>query len=565
MSFLKEKYSKVLTSKIGVLIFIILINLPLFIFTFDTTNWSDDFQYTNLLAVKAKFSPILQLIFDTTGGHIQGGHFAPAYNLFNILVTKISLNPAFFHFIVLICYILTAFFVYLIVEYYFKDKILAVLSAFIFSINYYIGFKALAWNTFHSHATNTLTGVISMYLLFRYIKEKKFRYIVICVSFFLLTILNYESGFVFFVILIAVALFSWLAGKINLKKLVTILFIVSLAMSVFPVGAYLKTGKAVPLTYRFGWTKNIQGYFFHANDLFIKSTGFSIAYNKLIFDKLKENPELKYSVKQLIRENKRLDLKRLPLQVIVFFLIFGVFVLFTVISFVAILQKRFRKDALLFIILYALLFLIYVFIFYRTDIANALSIFSSIIIAGAVISFLRDKRKGYHITGIAVLVFYALLTIWTLLDRFDDCYRKSFFGLSKVAVQGPNRIYDDINRNIGHFAKEGTIIFAHDYSSYHSSVGYERIGDTISAGDFVCYNATVYYEELLKTDIPARYKNKTFEEFVDMFKSSPDNRIVTVSNVKEAEKYLRDNVILRGGPEAVYIAKDYYVRRLNND
>ena len=123
-----------------------------------------------------------------------------------------------FHFIVVVCYILTAFFIFLLASRYFADKDLGLLAGTLFSVNYYIGFRALTWNCFHSHATNTLTGIITLYCLLRYLEERQKRFLAISAIFFLLTILNYESGFVFFPVIIIITAFYALKKNITLKK-----------------------------------------------------------------------------------------------------------------------------------------------------------------------------------------------------------------------------------------------------------------------------------------------------------------------------------------------------------
>jgi hypothetical protein len=550
-----------------VLTYFILINLPLAIFTFDTTNWSDDYQLTNLFAVKSKFSPILNLILDTTGGHAQGGHFAPVYNLINLLITSITVNPAFFHLIIMICYILTVFMIFLLVAKFYGDKLLGLIAGTLFAINYYVSFKALGWNTFHSHATNVFTGIISLYFFIRYLQKKKKLFMLFCLVFFLLTIFNYESGFVFFPLLILFAFFSLLKKQISFKKLILIILVISATMALFPIAAYLNTGKTIPLSYRFdttspAWRRSIQNYAFNANELFIKSTGLAILYNKLIFDNLKENPQLKEMVIQLVRENKKFNFKNLPIKTIFLLSMLGIVTTMFFIFIMVIILIRIRRQTRLFAVIYGSLFLIYLFIFYRTDVANAIAIFSSIIIADLVISFLRDRKKSYHKIGIGILGLYFILTLWTIFDRFDDCYRKSFFGLSKVAIHGPDKIYNEINKKIGRYAENGIILFTHDYSLYHHTGGIERIGDMIGIGDFVCLNAAVYYQDLMKTDIPKKYRHKTFGEFFSEFQSNPNYKKVVVSSIDDAFRYLRVNRIDTNKVEVIYVAEDYKVTKL---
>ncbi|MFH1772680.1 MAG: hypothetical protein ABH872_07685 [Candidatus Omnitrophota bacterium] len=568
MNILRKIYSVISKDRKSVLAYLIIVNLPLLILTFDTGNWSDDYQYTNLIMVKAKFSPILPLIFDTTGGHVQGGHFAPFYNLINLLITSISLSPVFFHFIIMAFYILTAFFVFLIVDRYYQDKALAILAATLFALNYYIGFKALNWNAFHSHATNTLTGAASLYFLIRYIQEKKNFSLMACAVFLLLTIFNYESGFVFLPVLAITGFLSLLRKEICFRKLLLILIVLLMVAALFPLGAYMKTGKPIPLSYRFKtasqrWNRNIQGYAFNANDLFIKSTGFSIMYNNIIFNRLKHNVKLKEDVRRLIREGGSLTSLSTSVKILAILSIF-IFLAVTVLIFVIVrILTRVRTKSILFLAIYGCLFAVYILVFYRTDIANAIALFSSVIAADLIICFLRSGKKVYYRIGLAALGFYFITSVWTVFDKFDDCYRKSFFGLSKAAIKGPGKIYSKINNKIGHFAEGGIIIFTHDYSSYHSTGGFERVGDVIGAGDLACFNAAVYYKDLLRTDIPRQYKKRPLEEFCQEFLINEKYRKVIVLSKEDALEYLKENNVDTGEIAAIYMSKDYYIDKLD--
>ena len=407
--------------------YFLFINLPLFILTFDTTNWSDDYQYTNLIALKAKISPVLSLILDTTGGNSEGGHFAPVYNLINVIITAISTDPRFFHFIILLCYVASAFLVYLIVMEYYGDKTLALLAGTLFAANYYIAFKALNWNTFHSHTTNTLTGAASIYFFITYLKSKKKFRLGVSLLFLLVTFLNYESGFVFPLILLAIAVFSLMRRQISRRKFIALGLIILLVMAAFPLGAYLNTGKAVPLSYRFGWQRNCGGYAYNTTELFIKSTGLAFFYYKFIVDDLKQNPELAENLKGWIRNNKSLRLKDIPVGLMIALSLSAVCGIAFLVFVAAIALPRIRRQTYLFAAICLGLLGVYVFVFYRPDVANALAIFSAIVIADIIVILSRSDGLR-HKTGLALIGLYLIVTGAAIFDRFDDCYKKSFLG-----------------------------------------------------------------------------------------------------------------------------------------
>lgn len=546
----------------NIFIFFVLINLPLLLCTFDTLNWSDDYQYINLFSVKAGFSPFLKTLFNITGGNAEGGHYAPVYNLLNLLFTKVSIDPRFFHFMVILAYILTAYVVYLIVKESYGNASMGVLAGTLFSLNYYIAFKSLAWNCFHSHLSNALSTGISLYFLLRYFNTRSNRYILLCAFFLLLSIFNYESGFVCLPVLAVAILWAVIKKKITVKKSLLILVILSLVASLFPLGAYLETKKPLPLSYRFQWSRTAQGYAFNANDLLVKSTGFSAVYNKFIFDRLKQDPKLKEAAAGLIRGGRHFKAGDFPKGSLPVLFVAGILTAAFFIFLFLFILNRAGSQTRMFLAIYCCLFLIYVFVFYRTDIANTLSIFSSIIIADLIFLLFKNGHKAYRAVAVGMLGGYLLVAFWTVFDKFDDCYKKSFFGLSREILCGPNRIYDEMNRKIGHFSRDGVIIFAHDYSSCHGTSGPERIGDMVSPYDFAAYNATVYSRQLLQTDIVKKYKDRSFQEFSDAVCFNPNNRIIRVSGIEDAMRYARDKRYSRGGQDMVYISQDYEVRML---
>jgi len=569
--FQEEQFLKLFKNKIFVLLFFVIISLPLLIGTFDTTNWSDDYQQTNLLPIKASISPLFPTILERTGGHAEGGHFAPVYILINYVFTLVTFDPRFFHFLIVCIYILTAFFIYLIVYEYSNDRLFGLLSGVLFSVNYYIGFFGLTWNCMHVHVTNTFTGTLSIFFLFRYLKFRKPIYFLSCAGCLLLTILNFENGFIFFPILFIISFFAFKKNEIDLKKFIAIGLVFLLIAVVYSTGAYLSSGKAMPLLYRFkkGYKhqqlRSAQGYAYLTNDLLIKSTGLTIFYNKFIFNKLKDDLPLKESIKKLIRNNDIQALKEISLKNRIIFFVLGLSTILMGIFILIVIFTRIRKENYVFLWIYACLFPIYILLFYRNDVVNALSMFSSIIIADLIISFLRDTNINKRRIGLGISSLILIATVWTIFDRFEDCYQKSYFGLSTIAIKGPDQIYNKINQKIGRFIEHGIILFKHDHSQYHYTTGFERIGDMISLEDFVCYNATVFYKDLLKTDIPRIYKNKTMSEFSRLFYHNPNNKLVLVSVKSEAFEYLKQNNIDLNKMEAIYISDQYDVHRLNDE
>ena len=169
MRLISDMGSFITKSKWTVLLFFIALTLPLFILTFDTANWSDDYQLTNMIVLKARFSPVIPMCFELVSGLKESDHFVPVYMLINYLLASVTTDPRFFHFVILVVYVLTGFLLHLIVEEYHKDKTLAVATGALYLINYYLNFKAIAWNCFHGHSTNVFLGATSVYFLLRHL------------------------------------------------------------------------------------------------------------------------------------------------------------------------------------------------------------------------------------------------------------------------------------------------------------------------------------------------------------------------------------------------------------
>ena len=190
-----------------VFLFYILVNFPLIILTWNTGYWSDDYQYINLLSVKWDVSSFSRNILDLLEPKVDG-HVSPVYYLFNILVGKISSSPQFFHSVIVFFHILTSLVIFLCVRFTHKNNFLALISGVLFALSYFINFKAIAWNCFNSHVINTFTGIFSLYWALKYLRTRKLIYIIFTFLFMIVTILNYESGFVFPIILVVFIIFS---------------------------------------------------------------------------------------------------------------------------------------------------------------------------------------------------------------------------------------------------------------------------------------------------------------------------------------------------------------------
>ncbi len=566
MDNIKRGINWIVSHKLRVLLYFLIINLPLLILTFDTTNWSDDYQYTNFLSVQSQFVSIVSLMFDSVGGNAgEVGRFAPVFMLWNYIFTLFTVDPRFVHLQIVIIFILTAFVLYHIVENFYKDRILALLAGSLFSLNYYIAFKAIAWNCFHSHATNNFTGILSLFFLLRFVAHKKIQLALLSALFLLLTILNLESGFVYVPILFITLLYYWRKGKLSMKHVVLFCVMIGVVISAYPLGSYMISKKWNPLEGRLSSEKSVQGYAFRANELLVNTSGLAIMYNKLIFNNLKANAKLKDQIKRLLRENDKSVLKEISVKYYVMFLalFLGSFLFLAALAMAV--AKKVQKDTLYFIYCFLCLFFVYVFVFYRVDVANAISVFSSVILADLIINVLKSSSPFYKGFGVCLSSLLLIAVVWTIGDRFEDSYQKSFFGISTVAIKGPDRIYHKMNALIGRYVKNGLILFTHDHSKYHETIGFDRIGDMLDIFDFVCFNATVYSKDFLKLSSIQSYKDKPFLELQSWIRRDKRYQRLYVSSKKEALDYLKENRINLENMDAIYVSKLYEVESLTDD
>jgi len=557
--------SNITQNRCTTFLFLLIINAPLFIFTFDTPNWSDDYQLTNLVVLKAKISPILPLLFETVGGYAGGGHFGPVYNLFNIMIGLVSTNPIFFHCVVMVCFICTAYVLFLFVDILFTDKTLALISSTLFSLNYYTAFKALTWNTFHSHATNAFTGILCLYMLVLFMKKGRLIYLMGSCFFLLLSILNLESGFVFLPLALLITVYFWKNKTITFRLSVLMVGALTLTMLIFPILSKYYTGSAVPIGHRLGWSRNVQNYAFMTSELTFKSLGMSALYNHGIVNPLKKNSELKDVMIRILRENDLEAIKDIPIVFVSLFILMGIGVGIAVLYLSILAWTRTRGLTRLFMLLFTSLFFIYVVVFYRIDVANVIALFSSVICADLILSLIRDRNTYYNSIGKILIAMFCLVTVVTISNRFEDCYQKSFFGLSTVAYKGTDELYKRMNDQVGGFIDQGFVLFTHDYEPYSRTTGFERIGTMIDLGDYTSYNATVFSDEIINSDLVHILKYRSLAGMYGYFNYRPNHKHIIVDSKKEAVEYVQKHHIDLKKNMLLYITQDYQVVYLNQE
>ena len=116
------------------LLLYLIISLPFLCLTINTGHFSDDYQML-LLSLKTFISPFSQTFIDLVQPRTDG-HFAPIWSLINLGIISINASPKFFHFLVGLINIFTAFVVYRISKECFQSTKTALLAGVLFSLSY---------------------------------------------------------------------------------------------------------------------------------------------------------------------------------------------------------------------------------------------------------------------------------------------------------------------------------------------------------------------------------------------------------------------------------------------
>ena len=546
----------IVKNNITVLCFFIFVSIPIFLASLGHVSWSDDHNYIDLWSVYMKKASPIKAILSPLAGK-GGEHIAPVYWIYNYLVIGINSSPFFVHMMSVLFFILTAFVIYCIVREHYQDKVHGVLAGTLFLINYHTAFKGLFWNCIHSHVVNTFTGAVSILFFLRFVRTSNKKNFVIAFISLLITILNLENGWLFLAVLIMFAFYYY--KKVSLKKSIIVALLLLCVVPVQLLFAFYERKDFFPMLYRLQQTKSLGEGVFNVNELLVKSTGVSQVYHSVIYNNLKEDTSLKEAVLRAIRSHEINVFKIMTLGQVIKL---SAIILSTVSLFVfffVFLARRIKKESRAFFLAYLTVFILVIVVFYRLDIANSIAVFSSIIIADFILSLLRDFKKGVRLCGIAVLVFYFFSSVLTWADKFDDCYKTAYYGLSRVVYRGPNLLYQEINKAIGHYARNGVIIFMHDYSMYHRTTGRERIGDMFYLCDFVCLHVKKFQNEFFALGRANEFKNQVFYDLIVQICSDSKNKVIKVGSLEEAsEKIKKENIDVRN-IDVVYVTKDYKV------
>jgi hypothetical protein len=587
MSHLNATIELIVSKNRTAFIFLLLVNLPLIIFTWNTGNFSDDYQFLNLYFTKQSISPFSRIVLDFLEPKTDG-HFTPVYYIFNTLIYKIYPSPQFFHFIVVLFHIGTAWMVFLIITHTHKDRSLALLSGILFSLSYCVCFKALNWNCFHGHVTNTFTGLVALYYVLQYFEHKRQIHLLYIFLFVLLTLLNYESGFAIPVIIGIFVLFELLKRKINLQVGLGLILIMMLAVSVYGLGAFCFTGKAFPLfldrtqntdklteklidlreqdpdykgqvaddpnekesllinetrsTYA---PRTLSVLVIRTGDLIMRLANLSIIESRFrtYFKSYMQDNLTTVQERWLFKQK----IKRIAKYV---FVVIGVFSLVAVPFLVYFIMRNIRSETYPYLCVFIALFIVFVFIFNRIDIANSIAIFSSIFLSDFIFR-LVSKGKRIKKIGLTLLIFLLFMASVNILNGFKDVYQASF--QPKEYLRLHHRVFQDINRTIGHYT-ESAIVF-HPFVRNHY---------WIDGGDLGSLNIRMFQEDFMKTEHAKIYSSRSWNDFCGVTKIQ-SIKTVTVNTEADAIKYIVSNVKMGEKADYVYVDKGLNVKRLQLD
>ena len=515
------------------LLIIVLSNLPFIILTINTGLFSDDYQFFNLFHLKQIISPLGRSIIDIIEPKTDF-HLTSFWYFFNVIVHRINESPKFYHLVICLINIGTSLIIYFIVTKIYRNNKIALLSAILFSLSYSLCYKALTWNTFSSTAINTFTGAFSLFFLIKYFGEKRYVYLFASFILLTLTILNLESGFVFFVILGTYAIYNFIISKISMNILLETFIMIFLTFSIYAGLMMYFTGHPVPLFFARSnvntnqeLTEKIIGQRENVNEnnnmgkksltitemrstyaprtlpvIIMRTVDLSMKlFNLSIIEDLAKSRF--YS--SLSNEKKIAFKKRIRPFIKKAFIIFGLLLLFVLPLFIYIGYHALSKDSYPLLLILIFLFPVYIIIFNRVDIANSLGIFSSIIIADFFISTRKKVKLFRYFSSGIMFVFFGLASL-AIIDGFETTYfyKKSY----RMKI---SEIYDHINKKIGNYT-DNTILLVDSKSIIASpSMNYKT---SIPLIDLSHLNAFVYKNEFIKTQLAQNYKNKSFNDFI---------------------------------------------------
>lgn len=552
------------------LLLYLIIGLPFLCLTINTGHFSDDYQML-LFRLKTFISPFNQNIADVVQPR-SDGHFGPVWYLINLIIISLNSSPKFFHLLVGLVNVFTAFVVYRISKECLQSNKTALLAGVLFSLSFSLTHKALTWNVFHSHATNTLTGSLALLILIKFFKSNKDRYLVGTFLLLALTVLNLESGFVFLIVLGTYSVFQLAFRKISLTSFYKAVGIITLAFSLYAGSmAYFSGDPFALLTQRLtaqtdpdlteelaDVTKTDEAIMtpespglhqlrstyaprtattlvIRAADLTMKILNLSIIED-IVRWRFYDPPQsrLKAMLKGKLAPHVKTGLIAggVVMTVLIPLTFFFVY-------------RGVTRDALPFLVIAIFLFATFVVIYNRVDIANSLAIFSSIVLANL---FVTADKKIPKCMSVGILTLILGSAAVAIIDGFESTY---FF---KKSHREENAIiHNHINKNIGEYSEHVMVLV-----DRRSTFAHPAMSDVVATPqmDLAHYNMFVYRDQFLVTPLAKKYKEKSFNEFRQAMEIHDNVKCILVTDLDQAiERH-------KGFEHILYVNKNDEVTRV---
>lgn len=435
--------------------------------TFHNPYYSDDYQTIlglklyNLIEQQSYFS-----LFDVFKLR-SDGHLNPILYYSNQFFPE---NFYFIHSLIVLVFYLSILVLHKVLENLNFPKELNILSCFIYSSFFIFVIKPLVWNVFHSHITNSFTGLLAILFLLKFIDKKKLKYYILYLLLSFLTIFNSESGLIYPFICF---------------------FIIFLLKNVRDVLSYLYT--SIPLIF----------YFSISYYLSLNSPTSTLIENRVLFDiNFFSLPDMSNGIKSLILEYRSrnspnnffgysfifIDNILNILNISTYEYIFrsfknNLFKLFLAIIFCVnfffilkylltfFLESNFIKDKSFFnyFILLIICLFVYTFIFHRKDICILLGIFASINYS-IIYNFFKNKydvSKG--ILFVSIIIFPSIIYAFTGFEEVYEMRSRSYIKeMSLIHYSNINNHY--LNQNIPYFEDFMVLYCLKNYEKFKNNL-----------------------------------------------------------------------------------------------
>ena len=452
--------------------------------TFNNPYYSDDYQ--TIIGIK-----LYNLIQDQSFLSIKDlfsvrsdGHLIPVLLIINNFIPA---NYFIFHTFVIFSFLISIFLVYLILIKINIEKETAFLSAFFYSVYFSINIKPLVWNVFHSHITNSLTGLLSILIFLIFLEQKKLYLLLFYLLLASISILNSETGIIYPLGLFIIYFLFYD------KKLIISLIIVT-PIILFFILLFVLSGDLGLLSQR---TINIQNNFFYFPD-------FNENFKQVIFEyRSRQSPSNLFGYVVIFVDNilnilnissyeyvwRSLNNWYLKFSIILIFVlsIFSYLFLIFKVNFKLLLKSKNFVNFSIFLILILILYSVPI---HRKDLCVFLAFPSSTLIALIIRSFLITKQKFFAFLTITVFTLPSLLYAFTGFNMVYEMRSRDY-----IKSMSKNH-YDSINIEIFH-----PIAYEMDFMNLYCYKNFDKFKSNLSD-----------------------YKDLSFYEFEDLFSKNAINK-----------------------------------------